>query len=444
MSALADRLRDVIRPSGRPAAPVPPGSARPAMEVAEALGGAWCDSAEHRHVVVDRTYVPGYRHGRMVLADSLPPADGIWPGFRLLAPGTGETPRPPRAEPESGGRLLFVDLETTGLAGGAGTYAFLVGCGWFAGGVFRTRQYFLADYTAERGLLEAVAAAAEASAAVVSYNGKSFDLPLIETRFLLHRLKTPFAGMPHVDMLHTARRLWRSDGDGAAGRTGCRLVELEEALYGYRREGDVPGFEIPSRYFHYVRSGDARPLEAVLEHNRFDILSLAMLTASATRLLDGGASAAGTAREALGLGRLYERSGMRAEALECFALAGGVARDEDPGTRLLPGDVETRAQGLRAYAVACRRLRRHEAAASAWRRLLELRGCPPPLAHEAFEALAVHHEHRLRDFDGASRFARRSLDLAVSRARQRSVEYRLARLARRRAPAIPAAPLFRP
>jgi uncharacterized protein YprB with RNaseH-like and TPR domain len=131
--------------------------------------------------------------------------------------------------------LLFLDLETTGLAGGAGTYAFLVGCGWFDGATFRLRQFFLSNFGAERALLESVAELAAGTACVVTYNGKSFDLPLMETRFVLQRMPTPFADMPHVDMLHPARRLWREDD------VECRLTNLERTLCGREREGDVPG-----------------------------------------------------------------------------------------------------------------------------------------------------------------------------------------------------------
>ncbi len=129
--------------------------------------------AAHRFLVVDRKYSPGHRHGRMALADALPPSDGPWPHLPLLAGG------------RCGANLLFVDLETTGLGGGAGTYAFLVGCAWFDGGTFRVRQFFLSSYSAERAMLEAVGSLAGRTDTVVTYNGKSFDLPLIETRFLL-------------------------------------------------------------------------------------------------------------------------------------------------------------------------------------------------------------------------------------------------------------------
>ena len=315
-------------------------------------------------------------------------------------------------------RLLFLDLETTGLAGGAGTYAFLVGLAWFDGAVFRTRQFFLSSYAAERALLVAVAADAAEASAVVTFNGKSFDMPLMETRFVLHRMTTPFATLPHVDMLHPARRLWRSDDDEMS--SGCRLTTLEETLCGHMREDDVPAFEIPSRYFHYVRTGDARPLAAVFEHNRLDLLALALITAHASQLLDEGAPAARNAREAVGLGRLYEHAGLNVQACACYLRAGE-----------LPGDVTTHAEGLRRYAVLSRRERRYDDAAGAWRRALGLRRCPPTIAREAMEALAVHHEHRVRNLHEARRFAMRSLQFNITQARQHAIEHRLARLDRK-------------
>ena len=181
----------------------------------------------------------------------------------------------------------------------------------------------------------------------------------------------------------------------------------------------MPGFEIPSRYFHYVRSGDARSLEGVLEHNRLDIISLAMFTARASQLLDDGPAEALTAREALGMGRLYERAGMTNEALEAFARAAQAPCPDDIG----------RAEALRAHATLCRRLRRYEAAASSWRRILEVRACSAAIAREATEALAVHHEHRERDLNAAKTFALRSLQATA--ARQQAVQYRLARLDRK-------------
>ena len=421
MTTLSDRLRGVIRPvSSRGAssdAPGNVGSEDPTLRdaIADVLDGQWHERDGQRFLVVDRTYVPGYRHGSMCLADGLPPADGIWPRLSLL----GGPPSPRRGFGAAGAPsdLLFIDLETTGLAGGAGTYAFLVGCAWFDGGRFRIRQFFLSSFTAERALLEAVGEVADSAGTVVSYNGKSFDLPLIETRFVLHRLETPFAGMPHIDMLHPARRMWR--GVDAA----CRLSTLEESLCGYVREGDVAGFEIPARYFHYVHAGDARPLAAVFEHNRLDLLSLALVTARAAQLLDEGAAGARTAREALGMGRLYERGGMMPDAKSCFARA----------TELEEDDEEVIAEALRAYAIVSRRLRQYDDAAAAWRRVLGLPVCPRPIVREASEALAVHLEHRRRDLRSARDFAVRLLGVDESVTRRQAAEYRLARLDRKMA-----------
>jgi uncharacterized protein YprB with RNaseH-like and TPR domain len=406
-----------LGPRGEPKGLAPHGDGSALHDAAEVLGGEWREARGQRFLVVDRKYAPGYRHGRVALADCLPPDTGIWPRLHLL--GSRAALYGP---PSQSGKLLFLDLETTGLAGGAGTYAFLVGCGWFDGATFRLRQFFLSNFGAERALLESVAELATGTACVVTYNGKSFDLPLMETRFVLQRMPTPFADMPHVDMLHPARRLWREDD------VECRLTNLERTLCGHEREGDVPGFEIPSRYFHYVRSGDARPLEAVLEHNRLDIISLAMFTARASQLLDDGPAEALTAREALGMGRLYERAGMTNEALEAFARAAD--RDAVDTTRHYPDDI-SRAEALRAHATLCRRLRRYEAAASSWRRILELRACSAAIAREATDALAVHHEHRERDLNAARTFALRSLQLQATAARQQAVQYRLARLDRK-------------
>jgi uncharacterized protein YprB with RNaseH-like and TPR domain len=393
------------------------------------LGGEWCDVGGHRFLVVDRVYRPGHRHGRVTLADSLPPRSGVWPRLALLA-GTDCAPR-----------ALFVDLETTGLAGGAGTYAFLVGCAWFDGALFRTRQFLLSNFTAERALLEAVAEVAQSAGTVVTYNGKSFDLPLIETRFVLHRMQTPFAGIPHVDMLHPARRLWREPAPeageplGRGGDSACRLSTLEQTLCGHEREGDVPGFEIPARYFRFVRSGDPRPLAAVLEHNRLDLISLALVTARAAQLLDEGPGSATTAREALGLGRLYERAELHALASGAFARAAGIDGD-------LRADLLTRAEGLRAYATLARRQRRHTDAADAWQRLIALRRCPPHFVREAMEALAVHHEHRLRDPRSAHTFAQQSLHLQSTQGRRNALNHRLARLNRKLAVSSQSAGLF--
>ena len=405
--SFSDQLRRVVRGASLAGSPGEPEGLSPHArkeDVAGVLGGEWREWHGHPYLVIERTYTPGHRHGGVTVADSAP-GDAGWPVLSVLEP----------AFAADGKRVLFVDLETTGLAGGAGTYAFLVGCGWFDGATFRIRQLLLSAFAAERGVLQELVDVGHTAGAVATYNGKTFDLPLIEMRFLFHRLETPFAGMPHIDMLHPARRLW-------ADAPSCRLSSVEQAVLGHEREGDVPGFEIPSRYFHYVRTGDARPLEGVLEHNRLDLLSLAMLTARAARLLEQGAGAARTAREAVGLGGLYERRAMIPDARECFL------RGADMG---LPSDVLVRGEALHAYAVLCRRARQYDDAAEAWRRILNLQPLVPHLAEEARHALAIHYEHRRREFQVAKEFALQSLELNAVPAKLQAVHYRLARLDRK-------------
>jgi hypothetical protein len=169
-----------------------------------------------------------------------------------------------------------------------------------------------------------------------------------------------------------------------------------------------------------------------MEHNRLDLVSLALVTARASQLLDEGATAAATAREALGLGKLYERAGLFGDARAAYERAADMPRAGD----------ELRADALRALAVLARRDRRHADAAAAWLRILALDRCPPNIVREATDALAVHHEHRLRDPHAARGFALQSLQHMQSAARTRALHHRVARLDRKIATPGTSAPLF--
>jgi uncharacterized protein YprB with RNaseH-like and TPR domain len=351
--------------------------------------------------------------------------------------------------------FIFFDLETTGLSGGAGTLAFLVGCGWFDGdGSFATRQFLLARHADERMLLEAVADELARAGALVSFNGKSFDAPLLEGRYLFHRIAWRGRQLAHVDVLHPARRFWKPRDGGSKGSrydsgpqafyparpdSGCSLQALERQIVGARRQGDVPGFEIPARYFEFVRSGNAAPLEAVLEHNRLDLLTLAALTARLLHMTRTGPEAIGDAREALALGHVYLRAHRHAptvmslphgDALEERARASfrrSLDRCRSPRGAYDP----IRIEALRALALTCRRARRHVEAASWWTELVTMRGCPAAILREAAEALAIHHEHRVRDLASAKAFALRSLETDCGPNWAGAARYRLARLERK-------------
>jgi uncharacterized protein YprB with RNaseH-like and TPR domain len=322
--------------------------------------------------------------------------------------------------------LFFFDLETTGLSGGAGTCAFLVGCGWFASDrSFVIRQHVLANYNAEPAMLDAVVRDFAGAGALVSFNGKSFDAPVLETRCVLHRLPWIGGQIPHVDMLHQARRFWggsatRPEAMVPCTDRSCSLTALERHVLGVSRVDDVPGFEIPGRYFQFLRTGNPQPLRAVLDHNRRDLISLAAVTARVVWLIDEGPEAVRTGREALAVGRAYACAGLEAKSRQAFERA-----------LLLAGAADVRAHALRSLALAERRARRYHAAAQRWRDLLSLPGCPAHVACEAAEALAVHHEHRVRDLAAARGFVLETLKQRMSPSRSDAARHRLARIERK-------------
>jgi hypothetical protein len=201
-------------------------------------------------------------------------------------------------------------------------------------------------------------------------------------------------------------------------------VSLERRLLGVRRAGDVDGFEVPARYFRFVRTGDAGPLEAVLEHNRLDLLTLAALTVRLLALAHGGEGAARDAREAIALGRLYARAGEHQRARDAFERGVELAS--------LRGDGQSTVDALRGLAALLRRARDYQHAAACWRRLIDLDECPSAVAREAAEALAIHHEHRVRDLEAARQFALRSLKETERTPRWvAGVRYRMARIDRK-------------
>ena len=174
---------------------------------------------------------------------------------------------------------LFLDTETTGLAGGTGTLAFLIGLGWFENETFVTRQIFARDFSEERASLSSLLEVARDKSFIVTFNGKAFDISLLSTRFVLNRLPDRLAGMPHLDLLHPSRRLLGHRLDNS------RLTTLEKEILGIQRDSDIPGSEIPQRYFDWLRHRDARFVADVFEHNRLDVISMSILTLHLAEML---------------------------------------------------------------------------------------------------------------------------------------------------------------
>jgi uncharacterized protein YprB with RNaseH-like and TPR domain len=390
--------------------------------VGEILGGRSVNTRFGDCLVIDRRYESDRRHGDVLIEDcQVATPDSL----KVLDPSLPVNEREERLR-----RTVFIDLETTGLSGGAGTVPFLVGCGYFDIGAFQVRQFLLTSFTAERALLEAVSQFLVEDGdtdLIVTYNGKTFDVPVMETRWLFHRMEMPLDGVPHFDALHAARRLWKGRPEDETTRDGCRLTALERALFDVKRIGDVPGFEIPSRFFRFLRSGDPRPLEPVLEHNRLDLVSLAAVTARAARLVDDGADGCPDCSQALALGRIYERAGSRDRADACYRRA---ASADDPAIK---------SEGLYRLGLLLRRERRFADAAEVWRLLLAATDdrrlsrteAGRALRQFAAEALAIHAEHRDRDLGTARELALFALEDRPDHRRADGCRHRLARLDRK-------------
>ena len=326
-------------------------------------------------------------------------------------------------EPEMDGfdlrRAVFLDTETTGLAGGTGTAAFLIGIGWVEEERFRVRQYFMRDYHEEAALLHGLAEGLSRFDRMVTFNGKMFDIPLLDARFRLNRGRFPLAGASHLDLLHPARRLWK------ARLESCRLQSLEAELMGLRRRGDIPGEEIPGVYFDWVRRRDARMLARVFEHNRQDIVSLAALAVLACQWVEE--ERAQDPRDVFSLARVLERARLyeRSEAEYRRAL------ELDPGP--LRGPV------LLRLAWRAKRAGDGERAASLWTEAGEVGEV------EGWRELAMHHEHRTRDLAAALAAVERGLRLIADRRpgdlrswhQAEGLERRRERLVRKRARRAP-------
>jgi uncharacterized protein YprB with RNaseH-like and TPR domain len=174
-----------------------------------------------------------------------------------------------RVEPVHHQHLLHFDTETTGLAGGTGTRAFMIGAGDWVDERFRIRQLTITSMAAEAAMLRHFAEWINTDTVLVSYNGKCYDAPLLATRYRLARQSNPLAGLGHIDLLHPVRRQWKQQWEN------CRLATAERQLLGVVREDDLPGSEAPAAWLTYLRGGSARNLRRVADHNAQDLKSLA-------------------------------------------------------------------------------------------------------------------------------------------------------------------------
>ena len=278
--------------------------------------------------------------------------------------------------------LLCLDTETTGLGSAAGTVAFLVGIGWWDGDRMRLLQLFLPDLSEEGALLDALAAEVPPDSCLVTYNGRTFDWPLLETRFRMGR-RVPPALDGHLDLLLLVRRLFRHRLPDA------RLQTVERHLLRRHRAPDIPSWEIPAAYHSFLRGGPASPIRVIARHNAEDVVTLGRLLAHIERGYgDGEVRRWAPPGDLMRLARLYRHEGRLEEAVTCLEIAGESIDGGDPDVALATVEL----------ARLLRRAGRLAEAGLAWSRLVS---APGHLAGLGWIELAKEREHRERDLAGA-------------------------------------------
>jgi uncharacterized protein YprB with RNaseH-like and TPR domain len=286
-------------------------------------------------------------------------------------------------------RTLFLDTETTGLAGGTGTLAFLIGLGFFEGDAFVIHQLFMRDYSEERATLHLLRDLLNSFEFLVTFNGRHYDVPLLETRFILSRTASRIREMPNFDLLFPSRKIWKG------AYNNCRLVTLESNLLGMERQDDIPSAWIPQLYFDYLRSGDAQRIHRVFYHNQMDILAMVGLTGRIHLVYhDPEAARPRKGIEHFALGRLFWDHGSIEKAIPCFEVALNRCDDD------LAWEV------MKWLSRGFKKTRQENRARALWEEMETWR-----LKKDAFPyvELAKYHEHRLRDYETAIAYVDKAL-----------------------------------
>jgi hypothetical protein len=344
---------------------LPPGSER----LAQLLGASAQKTRYGEHLTLRRWH------------SDPPPCEAALAAVRLLAP---DAP-PEAADPAT---WLFLDTETTGLAGGTGTYPFLVGIAWWDAGGLEVEQFFMRDHSEEHSVLTALNDRLAERRILVTFNGKSFDWPLLETRYRMTRSIAPKMPRAHLDLLHPSRHLWRL-------RLGSvRLAELERHVLGRDRGVDVMSELIPQIYFEYLRGGPPEPLVPVFYHNRMDLVGLAALAGRIFSLLSAPESVSTDSLEVYGVSRICDRRGEKARARGLYAHA-------------LGGDLPNVA-GRAAKAALARLAKRDGDFALAVSLWMDLRATTRD-GIAAYEELAKYYEHRERKARRAAELVQEAL-----------------------------------
>jgi len=401
MNSLSEKLKSLGVKIG--ARDLPPPRPRYPYPIERVVPGRFQETPRGEVYLVEKRYPLEYWHGCATLRTMAP--------LGVIA----EWAREPRLAGAELDTFAFLDTETTGLAGGTGTYAFLVGVGRYDGEEFHLAQFFMRDPIEEPALLAALTEFLQPCRALVTFNGKGFDVPLLNARYITNGEQPPLVSVAHLDLLLLARRLWRARLPSRA------LGYLEEHILGLARtQEDIPSWVIPSLYFGYLRSGDARAMKSVFYHNAMDVLSLAALLSHVAGLLDDPLS--GTFVHGLDLvdmGKLFENLGRLEKAAQLYEH--GLAHD-------LPEEIYW--DTVRRLSFIQKQSGNLSAAVALWR---EAARSGQIYAHVE---LAKFYEHQQGDYSEAAQWTHAALDLVnapdfprhACRRWLADLEHRLARL----------------
>jgi len=369
MPSLADKLKALGVKTANTLQPPPKADSR---SIDSVVAGSFISSQRGETFVAGQVYEPDYFHG------------GISPYSEFPLSVISQWAKDPRIADMPIHKFAFLDTETSGVSGGTGTYAFLVGAARFVDGKFTLQQFFLRDPAEEPAMLEALINFLAPCDGLVTFNGKAFDAPLLVTRYKLHRIPVPFKDYAHIDLLPLARRLWR---DRLPSRA---LKYLEEHVMNFTRSSEeVPGYEIPWLYFDYLRSGDARPLGGVFYHNAMDVVAMAALLGHVSEILaDPYNGRVAHSLDFIALGKLFEDLGHWDEAARLFERGLELGLNESD------------------FGVAVKRISILQKKRGDMERAIELWKAAAKKGHVyAHIELAKYYEHKLRDVKLALKWA---------------------------------------
>ena len=307
-------------------------------------------------------------------------------------------------------KTVFLDTETTGLSGGAGTFIFLIGLGYFTENQFCVRQYFMRDYNEEQALLSALNELLLKFESVITYNGKSFDLPLMETRFIMSGMEINLKNPAHLDLLYPVRRLWKKRLEN------CSLSTVEKDILGVYRENDVPGYLVPEIYFRYLRTGDARDIKGVFEHNLQDILSLVVLTAKINDFFKEPLNKNFYPLDIFSLGKIYDK---RKEYIKSSFYYNEALKCNLPEEEFL--------ETLKLISFVYKRQEKWEEAEKAWKETINK---SREFIYYPYEELAKYYEHHLKDYKKAEEVVDEALGMVENVFLREKLEHRLNRIRR--------------